>query len=205
MYSDAHPKKETASFKLGIGQMDRNGNVYPLPLTEQNINLSAGKKIKFFIQPFKNTHIYIFALDGKNNPELIFPEKADMLKPGFQSRSDDFFYLPRKENEWFSFDDEGRDSKIRIIVSKAPLVNLEKIVRQYLLTGLIEDEHPVVTDIKKLMNKNNPFLADRDNPNQDTVLPFAGVVEKGIKEELRDFAKIISFENLCIFTISCTR
>lgn len=158
-------------FNFAFIQKNVNGEITVIDSNNDVTTLSEGDQIRVFLQPVKNSYIYLYLYNADKNLLLVFPSKK-YLKDDYDFEK--CFYI-HEGTEWFSEwmdlgGDEGVD-KFEFIVSKDRLKHLEAITKEYLIlyyegadseTELKRAKEAVLGELVALRKEKNEFISESD-------------------------------------------
>jgi len=128
--------------------------------------LKPGDTFKIFLQPVKNTHIYLFLYDAEEDFYLLFPKAF-----GESTLEEEHYYLPDDTNWYFIKEGEGTE-KFYLVVSETRLSEIENLYDEYItLTGgkaspekIFAAKQKVIERIEYLMKQETVFTGMTELP-----------------------------------------
>ena len=121
--------QDTLLFKWAFIHSPKNGKAKIIDF-KQKPSISCGDSLQLFLQPLRNTYIYLYLFDSKKELDLIFPENIDFYTKNYQDGIE--FFIPADTTQRFLVDDNIGMEQFYLLASSKRLIDLENITKKYL-------------------------------------------------------------------------
>ncbi|MGA2641950.1 MAG: DUF4384 domain-containing protein [Spirochaetia bacterium] len=111
------------AFNWAFVKRATDGSPVPIVFSER-VAVAPGDLFKIYIQPVKNTFIYLFLYDAQGALQLLFPERFEVFtEPSYLQKQ---FFIPEGEN-WFALDNAKGVERFYLLASRERLTTLESL------------------------------------------------------------------------------
>jgi len=115
------------AFNWAFDKRAADGSPIPIAFSEK-VAIVSGDLFKIYIQPIRNTFIYLILYDAQGALQPLFPERFELFtEPSYMQRQ---FFIPEGEN-WFTLDNAKGVEHFYLLASRERLPTLESLILAY--------------------------------------------------------------------------